>query len=181
MFEKKLITLACFVGILACGACFLPPLPRKKVSLPPALASLHRVAIHVEDGTSSNLFDSQIMSNATAGNFNQLWKDYPVRAEVFNAGVHTDAVLRIAVHSKTSSCARKNNGKQFCSFEIISSFTLKSADGSILRHMEQGSSRFGLWYQGDSLPDNLNANPFRQEASYSLAMTAGNLICTGTN
>jgi len=37
MVEKKLLTLAGVVGILACGACFLPPLPQHEPPPPPAL------------------------------------------------------------------------------------------------------------------------------------------------
>jgi len=174
--RKKLLTLAGLVGILACGACFLPPLPQQRASLPPALASVHMIAIRVEDGTASNLFDPLIMSNATAGNFNQLWKEFPVKAEASNAGGPSDAVLRITVLRKTTSCNPEGNGKQFCSFEMVASFTLTIADGRALQSWPQKSSKFGVWYKGNSLPDNLNANPFRHDASYSLATTAGEML-----
>jgi hypothetical protein len=176
MIEKKLLTLAGVLGILACGACFLPPLPQKKATLPPALASVHRIAIHVEDGTGGKLFDPVIMSNATADNFNQLWQEFPVQAAAFNDGGPSDAALRISVLRKTASCKPEDNGKQFCSFEIIASFTLTAADGRILQSSQQKSSKFGLWYKGNSLPDNLNSNPFRQKAAYALAMTAGEMF-----
>jgi len=176
MVEKKLLTLAGVVGILACGACFLPPLPQKKTPLPPALSSVHKIAVRVEDGTTGNLFDPVTISNATADNFNRLWKDFPVQAEAFNAGGPSDAALRITVLRKTASCRPGNNGKQFCSFETIVSFTLTAADGRILVSRQQESSKFGLWYKGDSPPSNLNANPFRKGASYSLAMTAGSML-----
>ncbi len=176
MLEKKLLTLACAIGILAFGACFLPPLPQPKASPPPVLASVHLIAVQVEDGTEGNLFDPLIMSKATARNFNELWKEFPLRAEAFSDGEASDAVLRITVLHKTASCAPQSKGKQFCSFEMIASFALTAADGRTLQSRPQESSKFGVWYEGDSLPENLNANPFRQGASYALAMTAGDVL-----
>lgn len=46
MLEKKLLTLASAAAIVACGACFLPPLPQHPPLPPPvrsALQSIHRV------------------------------------------------------------------------------------------------------------------------------------------
>lgn len=176
MVKKKLLTLTAVVGILACGACFLPNLPQKKAPLPPPLSSVHKIAIQVEDGTASNLFDPLIMSKATADNFNRLWKDFPVQAEAFNAGGPSDATLRITVLHKTASCIPGNNGKQFCSFELIASFILTAVDGRIIQSRPQESWKFGFWQQGSSLPENLNANPFRQKAAYAMAITTGNMF-----
>ena len=176
MVEKKLLTIAGVAGILACGACFLPPLPQKKAPLPPALASVHRITIQVEDGTGNKLFDPLIMSNATASNFNELWSGFPVRAEAVNAGEPGDTLLSITVHRKTVSCKAESKDKLFCSYEMIISVTLTDANGRVLKGKDQALSKFGLWYHGTSLAENLNANPFRQQASYSLAMTAGEVL-----
>jgi hypothetical protein len=173
MLEKKLVTLACAVGILACGACFLPPLRDPAPPLPPALASVHIIAIQVEDGTASNLFDPLIMSSATAINFNRLWNEFPLRAEASNAGGPSDAALRIAVLRKTASCIPGDKGRKFCSIEMIASFTVTATDGRILQSKPEERSKFGLWVKGDSLPGTWNSNPFRQDAAYALAMTAG--------
>jgi hypothetical protein len=177
MLKNKLLTLAGVLAILACGACFMPPLSQNEPPPPPnRLASVHRITIDVEDGTGSNLFDPVAMSSVTVGEFDRLWAESPVRATVFNAGRPSDAVLKIVVLHKTASCTLQSNGKQLCSFEMISSFTLMAADGRILQSRPQESSKFGVWYQGDSLPGNLNANPFRQNAAYSLAMAAGDIF-----
>jgi hypothetical protein len=176
MIKKKLLALAGVLGILACGACFLPPLPRQHAALPPNLASVHLIAIHVEDATAGNLFDPLVMSNATASKFNQLWNDFPVRAEAFNAGEPGDAALRITVLRKTASCNPEDNGNQFCSFELTATFILTAADGRILQSSQQKSSKFGIRYKGNSLPEHLNVSPFMQQASYSLAMTAGDVF-----
>ncbi len=180
MVKKQLLTLAAVVGILACGACFMPDLPEHKPAsppMPPALASVHMIAIHVEDGIGGNLFDPSIMSNATARNFNQLWQEFPVRAEAYNALGPSNAALRITVLRKTTSCKPGYNGNQFCSFEMIASFTLTDAEGRILISRPQENWNFNFWQKNDSLPNNLNSNPFRQSAAYALAMTAGGILC----
>jgi hypothetical protein len=178
MIAKKLVTLAGAVGILACGACFLPPLPQHNPPPPlsPALASVHSIAIQVENGTADNFFDPLMMSKATAANFNRLWKEYRVRAEAFNAGEPNDAVLRIIVVRKTTSCTPENKGIQFCSFEVIASFTFTAADGRVLQSKPEEHSKFGFWIKGNSLPETWNSNRFRQDAAYALAMTAGDSL-----
>jgi hypothetical protein len=176
MLEKKLLTLGCAIEILACGACFLPPLPEPKPPLPPALASVHIIAIDVEDGTASNFFDPRFMSNTTAGNFNRLWKEFPVRAKAFNAGGPSDATLKITVLRNKASCKPGDKGKQFCSFEMIASFAVTAAEGRILENKSEEISKFGLWLEGKPLPESWNSNPFRQEAAYALAMTAGDKL-----
>jgi len=176
MLKKQLLTLAGVLAILACGACFMPPLPQHHAALPPGLSSVHSIAIDVEDGTANHLFDPIMMSKAAAGNFNNLWSEFPVRAEAFNGAGASDADLRITVLSKTASCNPEGNGKQFCSFEMVASFTVRAADGTTLQSSPRKSSKFGVWFKGDSLPDNLNASPFQQQASYSLAMTAGEML-----
>ena len=40
MFEKKMLTLCCAIGILAFGACFLPPLPQRQPPPPPIRSGL---------------------------------------------------------------------------------------------------------------------------------------------
>jgi hypothetical protein len=180
MLEKKLVTLGCAVSILACGACFLPPLQGPKPPLPPALTSVHLIAVHVEDGTARNLFDPLIMSSATASNFNRLWKEFPVRAEAFDAGIPSDATLKITVIRTTASCIPRDKDKQFCSFEFFASFTVTGAGGRILQSEPEEGSRFGLWFKGNSLPETWNSDPFRQEATYALAMTAGEMLFVST-
>jgi RNase P/RNase MRP subunit p29 len=180
MVKKKLLTLAGVVGILACGACFLPPLPQKKAPLPPALSSVHKIAVQVEDGTAGNLFDSVIMSSATASNFNRILMDYQVRAEAYNTVGHGDAVLRITMLNKTASCVPKGDG-EYCSIELIASYTLTAVDGRVLLSRPQESSKNGIWQQGNSLPENLKASTFERLASESLAATAGRLFLSFTN
>jgi len=175
MLEKKLLTLGSAIGILVCGACFLPPLPEPKLPLPPALASVHTIAIQVEDGTGGKPFDPVIMSSDTASNFNRILMDYRIRAKTFQAGGDRDAVLRITVLNKTASCDPSGNGENF-SIELIASYTLMAVDGRVLLSRPRLSSKNGIWQQGNSLPEDLSASTFRRLASESLASSAGKIL-----
>ena len=176
MNRKKRLTLAGVVGILACGACGFPPL-QPKTPLPPALVSVHTIAVKVEDGTNNNLFDSRTMSNATAENFNKFWH-FPAHAIAFNAEESSDAVLKITVHSNTVSCKAESKGKQdgYCLYKMLVSVTLTAADGRILKSNPQALSRFVVSYHGNSPPEDLNANSLLQRVSDELAMTTGSLL-----
>ncbi len=176
MVEKKLVTLGCAVGILMCGACFLPPLNEPKPHLPPALVSVHSLAIQVEDGTGTSLFDPVMMSKATAGNFNRQWSEFSVRAMALSDGGPADAVLKITVLRKMDSFNPGQKGRQFYPLEMVASFTVTAADGRILESKPEERLRFGVWFDGKSLPETWNSNPFRQEAAYALALTAGNKL-----
>ena len=180
MLKKKLLALVGVLAILACGACLLPPLPEQKESLPPPLASVHKIVINVEDRTTVDAFDPVMMSKATASSFNQMWMDYRVRAETNNAGQPGDAVLRITVLNKAASCVPKGNG-QYCSIELVASYALTAVDGRVLLSRPQESSKNGIWQQGNSLADSLNSSTFQRLASDSLAGTAGKMLIHSAN
>ena len=180
MAKKKLLTLVAVLGILACGACLLPPLPQMKIPLPPNLAGVHKIAIRVEDGTADNFFDPVNMSSTTTDNFNRTMTDYRVRAQTFNARGDHDAVLRITVFSRAASCIPDYNG-EYCSIELIASYTLTDLDGRVLISRPRESSKNCIWRQGSSLPDNLKVNTFRILASESLAATAGKMLTDSTH
>jgi hypothetical protein len=177
MRRKKLLTLGCAAGILACGACFLPPPHEPPPPLPPNLAAVHTIAIQVEDTTTENRLDPVPMSEATARNFNRLWADFRVRAKPFGAESKSDSVLRITVRRKTESCSL-SGGKMFCSYEMIASFTVTAADGSVLQNKAEQRSQFGLWVDAGAAHGDWNSSPNRQRAAYALAMTAGFIFDT---
>jgi hypothetical protein len=172
MRRQKLVTLGCVTGILACGACFLPPPHEPPPPLPPALAAVHTIAIRVEDVTAENRLDPVSMSEATARNFNRLWADFRIRAKPFSAESKSDAVLRITVRRKTESCS-PSSGKLFCSYEMVGSFTVTNAGGGVLQNTAEQKSRFGTWEDAGAAHHDWNSNSTRQSASYALAITAG--------
>lgn len=172
-----MLTLGCAVGILACGACFLPPPHEPPPPLPPTLAAVHTIAIQVEDTTTENRLDSVLMSEATARNFNRLWADFRVRAKPFGAEGKSDVVLKITVRRKTESC-RPSGGKLFCSYEMIASFTVTAADGGVLQNKAERRSQFGLWEDAGAAHGDWNSRPYRQEAANALAISSGFIFDT---
>lgn len=176
MVKKKLLTLAGVAGILACGACFLPPLPQKKLPLPLALASVHRIAIRVEDVSQSNIFDARTMSYATAADFNQYWSNLPLKALDYYAGEPVDATLKITVLGKTFSCPKTGKEWQYCTFVMSASYLLTAADGRVLQSRPQENVQFRVWSNGAEPPVSLNDNRYRWDVSRSLAITAGHLF-----
>jgi hypothetical protein len=56
------------------------------------------------------------------------------------------------------------------------SFTVKAADGRILQSEREQRSTIGLSLRAMSLPVTWNSDPFRQEAAYALAFTAGSKL-----
>jgi len=177
MQRKKLITLAAVAGILACGACFLPPPHEPPPPLPPTLAAVYTIAIQVEDTTTENRLDPVPMSEATARNFNRLWADFRVRAKPFGAEGKSDAVLKITIRRKTKSC-RPSGGKLFCSYEMIASFTVTAADGGVLQNKAEQRSQFGLWEDAGAAHGDWNSIPHRQRAAYALAISSGFIFDT---
>jgi hypothetical protein len=71
MLKKKLLTIAGVVGILACGACFLPPIhTRPPTPLPPPPIRLpeniHTVRVVVTDNSIPAHIDTQAIANSVA-------------------------------------------------------------------------------------------------------------------
>jgi hypothetical protein len=173
MFEKKLMTLFGFAGILACGACLLPPLPQRKIPLPPPLSAIHKIDLQVEDKTGSRFFDPSQMSPAVADQFNHLWSGLPIKAQSFKSG---DAILMITVLQKTISCKADTSRGGTCFYTLTASLTLTSADGRVLRSCSSQHVEFSAWSRHGAQSDTLNEDPARQQAAYSLAIAAGNFI-----
>ena len=175
MLRPKVLTVAAVLGILACGACFLPPLPQPKRKLPPYLAGVHTVAIQVEDLSTSDPFDSGAMSTATAASFNRLWTDFPVHAEPLHSVNTADATLHIAIlyKYKSASLSRGPDGGEVWDFQIAANFTLMARDGRLLWQQFGKTRNFARWFQAAPTPSLWNSREVVNGATYNLALTAG--------
>jgi hypothetical protein len=134
MVEKKLLTLAGVLGILACGACFLPPLPQHKPVPPPihnGLDGVQSIRVEVANASPSRHLDSADLARKIAGAINeQSWK-MKVSAHVGKEAEDEDAVLSITVLSEiVESTPPAKTG--LMTFLIKDSATLTRLDGALV-------------------------------------------------
>jgi len=176
MLQKKLFAAACAMAIVGVGACFLPPGPVPHPPLPPYLVQIRSFYIQVQDASNEDRVDGVSMSRAVASNFNELWKDFAVRAKSGEDSRRTDATLRITVEQKYASFSTVSRGKQQWIFDLRTSATLTAADGRLLWQKQNQISHFAIWLENGLPPDRWNSRGVRQHAAYSLAMTAGDLL-----
>ena len=132
MVEKKLITLACAVRILVCGACFLPPLPEHQPPPPPlprlALAGIQSIRVSVTNTSESHHLDPLDLARAVTKSINEQANETGISAyDQIYAG---DAVLAITVLSE--SATPSTTGDKKVSFLIDISATLTRQDGAVI-------------------------------------------------
>ena len=132
MLWKQLLTMACAVGILACGACFLPP--RYTPQPPPAIFSenVKRLRIVVVNQTESRHLDPSALAEVLAG-----------KIDIFAAGAHVsshidgalnsaeDSVLQVQILSESAELqsSPSRNGLALWKFQIKTSASLTNASG----------------------------------------------------
>lgn len=164
------------LAILACGACFLPPLPQPRPKAPPYLAGIRTIAIEVEDQSANEPFDSEPMSIAVAANFNQLWKDYHIHAEAWRAGNTADAALHITVIRKSSRLDRVSDDRQLWVFDLTASFAFTGSDGRLLRPSYERDLSIVHWIPIASSPPSLNLHDVFNGTAYNLATSGGGVF-----
>jgi len=150
MLEKKLLTLACAAGILACGACFLPPLPEHHPPPPPPplqieLQDIHDIRVHVTSVAEAHHLDPQELAEAVAKAINvQSWRTR-LNAHADKETGDGDAVLEIAIVDEiaTPGAAATNGapGNDWL-FHVKTSSTLTRKDGSVLWSETDDGLRF---------------------------------------
>jgi hypothetical protein len=134
MVEKKLLTLAGVVGILACGACFLPPLPQHKPAPPQirdGFVGIQSIRVEVANTSPSQHLGSADLARKVTDAINeQSWKT-KVNAHVGNDAEGEDAVLVITVLSETAESAKSSKSRRL-TFLIKDSATLTRLDGALV-------------------------------------------------
>jgi hypothetical protein len=169
MLQKRMFVIACAIAIIGIGACFLPPQHVPPPPLPPYLAQVRTISIQVQDASGKDLIDGDEMNRAVASNFNELWKEYSVRAKPLQTSTHTDATLRIALVQKTAALSGTYHGRQQWVFELTSSSTLTAPDGRLLWKEQNQNSHFLIWLENGFPPDGWHSPIVMQRVEYSLA------------
>jgi hypothetical protein len=140
MLAKKLLTVACAFGIVAIGACFLPPLRPPQLPPPPLphrdLQGIRRIGVEVEDRSSSRHLDSQTAADAIAKGLNLRSRNLKVKASAYQGTERQDAVLKITISSQTAVADpdTRSSGLENWSIHIDYSSTLTKHDGQVLWH-----------------------------------------------
>jgi hypothetical protein len=106
MLAEKLLTLACAVGILACGACFVPDLVDKAHRPPPpptplrinlqGIRSLRVIAVNASE---PSRIDSATLAKSVAHSLNIQSKSTKAHAHRATPGDNADATLTISILS----------------------------------------------------------------------------------
>ncbi len=155
MVERKLLTLAGVVGILACGACFLPPLAQHAPPPPPPppvrieLVGIQSIRVEVANASPSHHLDPAVLAQKIAETINlQSWRT-KIHAYVGKEAGNGDAVLEVTVLSETVEAATPAKIKSI-TFLINDSATLTRANGALVwQETEAGSSVFRNLVEGD--------------------------------
>ncbi len=142
MLEKKLVTLASAAGILACGACFLPPLPQHRPPPPVRIGieGIQSIRVEVINASTTHRLDPAGLAQQVASTINEHPWNTKINAHVGKEDGEGDAVLEISVLSETIDAetpAKPGNVR----FVIKDSATLTRQDGALVwRETEAGSS-----------------------------------------
>jgi hypothetical protein len=136
MLVKKLITLAGALGILACGACFLPDVLDRQPPPPliPAMQGIKTIAVVATNSSSTHHIDTDRLAVAIAKQINWRHDATKIRAQAGTAAGPADATLSVNIveESATSASVDKSGRTTLWTFEPKVSATLTRADGQIL-------------------------------------------------
>jgi hypothetical protein len=168
MLEKKLLTLGCAVGILACGACFLPPLPEHQPPPPPVRLDFHgirKIRVEVINNAAAHGIDPDALGG---------WIEFGIKTQARAAGVKAfsqtesankdaDAVLHVNVLSETAvpvNLDSSGSDKQW-NFQVNLSAVLAKKDGTVIWGESDGDYRFSRRDARMGAPEFLNRPDLR--------------------
>ncbi|WP_109484512.1 hypothetical protein [Occallatibacter savannae] len=173
MLRKKLLALGCAVAIVGVGACFLPPEHVAPPPLPPYLGHIRTFSVEVQDASGQDVIDGGAMSREVVSNFNQLWKEFILRARQSRTSSPNDPILRIKIVRKSASIFHVTDRRQEWAFDLKASSTLTACDGRLLWQNPEQNTKFRMAFDKGLPSDGWNSREVRHEAAYWLAMDLG--------
>jgi hypothetical protein len=139
MLGKKLLTIACVVGILACGACFLPPIGNTPRDPPPPplrdeLRGIKTIDLFVDDNSDSHLVVPAQVAGRIGGKMDWLEDRTHINCAFRATPRPRDAVLRITLlkESATQRAPESSQTGPGWLLELTINATLTGPDGQIL-------------------------------------------------
>jgi hypothetical protein len=158
MLQKKLITLAAILGILACGACFrdyekAPP------SQPPTLQlnldGIREITITVKNLAKSNFIDTESIARHAIDKVNASTKTTGLRAHLAAENEQHDANLEINILSVEAVPTSPVGGNRriLWKIPIITKATLTRRDGIVIWSEDKGDHSYDLFTRGKTAKD----------------------------
>jgi hypothetical protein len=152
MERKKLITLTAVVGILLCGACFLPPPParsRRPPQSPPSRSQLDlqgskRLRVTVADTSGAHQVDIGMLEGCVADSINRHKEPGVPPAVAGGEASAGDAVLSMAIEKESAApeAQQLSDDSITWDFDVTLSVSVARADGVVVW------TRPGRVYQG---------------------------------
>jgi len=161
MLKKKLLTVACALGIVMCGGCFLPPvmLPGPKRPTPPPLRTawegIHRVRVVATDVSDAHHLDGGTLAMFVANRINWMAQGKGIKAFASGQTGNEQAVLELKVEteSATQSGSPSTPMQNAWSFSVGISATLTDRNGQVLWHDVEPAVLFENSFPQDSSVD----------------------------
>jgi len=138
MLERKLVTLACAAGILATGACFLPPLPDRKPPAPPIaldLLGVKTIGVSVVDKSSGQHISSSGVASAIELRLATDGRRANLSAFPAEDGKEHDALLEVTILSVSAAPGADPAGSGIVwDLNVNVSAVLTKTGGSVIWH-----------------------------------------------
>jgi hypothetical protein len=149
MMKQKLLTVAGVLGILACGACFLPPIGQKQPTAPPInpkLTGIHKIRVEVAETVDPGHLDIIELARSTASDISAEASGRGIKALTSEGRV--DATLSIVITDESAFQTRMNdiNGAVNWRYDVIWDATLTTSDGNIRWQEKNRRVRFSHWF-----------------------------------
>jgi hypothetical protein len=156
MVSKKLITLACAAGIVACGACYLPsphepPPPPLRIDL----SGSEAIRVEVTNASATHHFNPADLSRWIAASINAQRRAGIPPARAGGEAVEGDAVLRVSLVDESLVSAPTTQGSSNAvQVQLTLDATLTRPDGAIVwqerKHPYRSNGDYILSASGDS-------------------------------
>lgn len=127
----KLLTVGCFMAILACGACFLPPPRTAPPPLAPDLRASRRLCVQVANLSPSQHIDSRRLEAMFVMNINKTLDGMRLKAQKDVPPQQGDAVLHVSILEESAAAA---SGQSSFTFSITFNASLTASDGVVVWH-----------------------------------------------
>ena len=139
MRREKLVTATCALGILACGACFLPP-PGPRATAPPRRIDLGRnpeICVVVTNQSATHHIDPDVFARSIIDAINDGSKPRGLRARLCEGRGPGEALLQVSLLNETAVPRAYPQSSDFAWWTFMAKInaTLAASDGAVVSHL----------------------------------------------